>query len=56
VTGLGATERIGPSFAAATHPGWAVLSGMGAIVLVLALWSTTRAADRSAVETAERLA
>ncbi|HET9073939.1 MAG TPA: MFS transporter [Solirubrobacteraceae bacterium] len=55
VTGLGATLQIGPSFAAATHPGWAVLGGMGALVLVLALWSTTAAAERTAVETAQRL-
>jgi EmrB/QacA subfamily drug resistance transporter len=55
VTGLGATEQIGSRFAAATHPGWAVLSGMGFIVLVLALISTTQKAQQTAVETAERI-
>lgn len=55
VTGLGATEHIGPSFAHATHPGWAIITGLGVIVLAMAFWSTTAAAKRSAQETAERL-
>jgi EmrB/QacA subfamily drug resistance transporter len=55
VTGLGATQDIGPNLAAASHPCWAILSGLGAVVLLVAFWSTTQAAKRSAVETAERL-
>jgi EmrB/QacA subfamily drug resistance transporter len=55
VTGLGATSQIGANFASASHPGWAIMSGLGVVVLVLAFWSTTAAAKRSAVETAERL-
>jgi EmrB/QacA subfamily drug resistance transporter len=47
VTGLGATEHIGASFAPATHPGWGVLAGMGFLVLLMALWSTTQAAERT---------
>ncbi|WP_249009808.1 MFS transporter [Conexibacter sp. DBS9H8] len=55
VTGLGATGQIGRSFATATHPGWAVLSGMGLIVLALGLWSSTAAAQGSAERTAVAL-
>ncbi len=55
VTGLGATEQIGPTFAHATHPGWAIVCGLGVLVLVIGFWSTTQAAKRSAEETAERL-
>ena len=53
VTGASATIGIGPSFAAATHPGWMITAGMGAILLVLGFWGTTQAALRSAVRTAE---
>jgi EmrB/QacA subfamily drug resistance transporter len=55
VTGLGATQQIGANFAPATHPGWAVLAGMGFIVLLMGLWSTTKRAEQTAVDTAERL-
>ncbi len=55
VTGLGATQQIGANFAAASHPGWVIICGLGVLVLVLAFWSTTQAARRSAVETAGRL-
>jgi EmrB/QacA subfamily drug resistance transporter len=55
VTGLGATGQIGANFAPATHPGWALLAGMGFVVFLMALWSTTQAAERSAVQTAELL-
>jgi EmrB/QacA subfamily drug resistance transporter len=55
VTGLGATQNIGANLAKASHPGWAIISALGVVTLALAFWSTTPAAKRSAVQTAERL-
>jgi EmrB/QacA subfamily drug resistance transporter len=37
-----ATGVIGPGFAQASHPGWWIITGLGATVLVLGLGSTTR--------------
>jgi hypothetical protein len=56
VTGAGASERFGPAFATATHPGWAIISGLGFVVLVLGAVTTTPWALRTAQRTAERLA
>ena len=55
VTGMGATQQIGANFAGASHPGWGLLAGMGFVVLLMALWSTTKAANRTAVDTAKLL-
>jgi MFS family permease len=52
VSGAGATGRIGPSFAAATHAGWIVLSALGLIVVVLGWITTTKRALDSAERTA----
>ncbi|HEY1831913.1 MAG TPA: MFS transporter [Acidimicrobiales bacterium] len=53
VSGGTETGSIGPSFAAATHAGWAVLSVLGFIVLVLGWISTTKRALDSAERTAK---
>jgi MFS family permease len=46
---------IGPSFAAATHAGWWICTGLGVTVLALGLLTTTTWADATARRTAERL-
>jgi EmrB/QacA subfamily drug resistance transporter len=45
---------IGPSFAAATHAGWWVIAGLGAICLAVGLLTTTGWARDTARRTAER--
>jgi EmrB/QacA subfamily drug resistance transporter len=45
---------IGQSFAAATHPGWWMITGFSGAILVLGLLTTTRWADETARKTAER--
>jgi hypothetical protein len=40
-TGAGASINLGPSFAADTHAGWLILAGLGFVVLVLGVLSTT---------------
>jgi len=52
--GGGAARVIGPSFAAATHPGWWIITGFGVVVLVLGLVSTTHWANVTAEQTADR--
>jgi EmrB/QacA subfamily drug resistance transporter len=44
--------KVGPSFVQASHAAWWIVTGAGAAVLVLGLFSTTRAAE----ETARRVA
>ena len=44
---------LGKSFAAATHPGWWIITGLGGVVLVLGLVSTTHWANVTAERTAE---
>lgn len=56
VTGAGASERFGPSFAIATRPGWVVISGLGLVVLVLGALTTTPWALGTARRTAAELA
>ena len=51
--GLGAA--LGPSFAAASHVGWWIVTGCGVGVLVLGLVSTSRRARESAARTARYL-
>ncbi|MBV9603921.1 MAG: MFS transporter [Solirubrobacterales bacterium] len=45
---------IGPSFAAATHPAWWICAGLGLLSLTLGVLTTTRWAEKTARETAER--
>jgi EmrB/QacA subfamily drug resistance transporter len=44
VAGAGAGSGLGPSFAAATHPAWWIIIGLGAAVVVLGLVTTTQRA------------
>jgi EmrB/QacA subfamily drug resistance transporter len=45
---------IGPGFAAATHPGWWIIAGLGAVSLVVGLATTSKWALGTARRTAER--
>jgi EmrB/QacA subfamily drug resistance transporter len=60
VIGSAVTSRIsGPlarSLAAASHVGWWIVAGCGAVVLLLGIVTTTRWADRTAAATAQHLA
>jgi EmrB/QacA subfamily drug resistance transporter len=48
--------RIGPGFAAATHPAWWIVVGLGVAMLVLGVLTTGEWAKRTARRTAHRLA
>jgi hypothetical protein len=52
--GGGVAGTLGKSFATATHPGWWITTGLGAVILVLGVATTTRWADDTAQQTAER--
>jgi EmrB/QacA subfamily drug resistance transporter len=52
VAGGGVISALGPGFATATHAGWWIIVGLGVIILVLGVLSTTR----WALATAERVA
>jgi EmrB/QacA subfamily drug resistance transporter len=52
--GGGVAGALGKNFAAATHPGWWITTGFGAVVLVLGLVTTTRWANDTAEQTADR--
>ena len=54
-TGAGGGDALGPSFAAATHPGWLILAGLGLAVLLLGLVTTTPRALASAAALEEVL-
>jgi MFS family permease len=54
VSGGSFGARIGANFAAATHPGWAIVAGLGVAILVLGLLTTGRWANETARRTAER--
>jgi EmrB/QacA subfamily drug resistance transporter len=54
VAGGGISGSIGKDFAAATHPAWWILAGLGAAILVLGVLTTTAWARGTARETAER--
>ena len=56
ITGAGASQHFGPAFATSTHPGWALISGLGVVVLVLGALTSTQWALRTARQTAARLA
>jgi EmrB/QacA subfamily drug resistance transporter len=55
VAGGAVSGALGPGFAVATHPGWWILVGLGLVVLVLGLLTTTRWAYTTARTTADRL-
>jgi MFS family permease len=55
VSGGGLGNRIGPSFAYATHSGWAIIVGLGIGILALGLLTTGEWALQTARRTAERL-
>jgi EmrB/QacA subfamily drug resistance transporter len=54
IAGGGVGGTIGRSFAAATHPAWWIIVGLGGAILVLGVLTTTRWADETARRTAER--
>jgi EmrB/QacA subfamily drug resistance transporter len=54
VSGGSFGTTIGRSFAAATHPGWAIVVGLGLAILILGFLSTGRWATATARRTAER--
>jgi EmrB/QacA subfamily drug resistance transporter len=53
ISGGAISGAIGPSFAAATHAGWWICAGLGAVCLVLGLLTTTPWAEQTARDTAE---
>jgi EmrB/QacA subfamily drug resistance transporter len=52
--GGGVAAVAGKSFAVATHPGWWIITGLGLVVLLLGVLTTTRWANETAVQTADR--
>ncbi|MGI8903306.1 MAG: MFS transporter [Solirubrobacteraceae bacterium] len=54
LTGASVSGVLGREFAAATHPGWWIIAGLGAAVLVVGLLSTTNRAHETARRTAAR--
>jgi EmrB/QacA subfamily drug resistance transporter len=54
IAGAGVGGTIGRSFAAATHPAWWIIVGLGGAILILGVLTTTRWADETARRTAER--
>ena len=55
VAGGTLAARLGKGFAVATHPGWWIITALGAVIVALGLLTTTRWADRTARMTAARL-
>ena len=53
VSGGAISGAIGPGFAAATHAGWWICAGLGALCLILGVVTTTRWAEETARHTAE---
>jgi MFS family permease len=54
VAAAGVGAGIGTGFAAASHPGWWIIAGLGLVVLVLGIVTTTEWANETARETAGR--
>jgi hypothetical protein len=54
VAGGSASGVLGKGYANATHPGWWFIAGLGLVVLVLGLVTTTRWADETARQTASQ--
>jgi EmrB/QacA subfamily drug resistance transporter len=55
IVGTGARADFGPSFASATHPGWWLMIGAGAAILIIGTITTTSWARATAQATAARL-
>jgi EmrB/QacA subfamily drug resistance transporter len=55
IVGTGAGADFGPSFASATHPGWWLMIGAGAAIVVIGAITTTSWARGTALATAARL-
>jgi EmrB/QacA subfamily drug resistance transporter len=55
LAGGGAAGALGPGFAGATHSSWWIIFGLGLVVLVLAILTTSDWANETARDTAERL-
>jgi EmrB/QacA subfamily drug resistance transporter len=55
IVGTGARADFGPSFASATHPGWWLMIGAGAAILIIGTITTTSWARATAQATASRL-
>jgi EmrB/QacA subfamily drug resistance transporter len=53
--GLAAGAQLGPHFAAASHPAWWIIAGLCACEFLLGALTTTRWADSTARNTAQRL-
>jgi hypothetical protein len=54
VAGAGLSGDIGKGFATATHASWWIVAGLSFAIVILGLATTTRWAEQTAVETAER--
>jgi EmrB/QacA subfamily drug resistance transporter len=54
VAGAGISGEIGKGFAAATHASWWIIAGLSFAIVILGLATTTRWAQQTAVETANR--
>ena len=54
ISGGTISGAIGPGFAAATHAGWWVCAGLGAVCLVVGILTTSGWANETARQTAER--
>jgi EmrB/QacA subfamily drug resistance transporter len=54
VAGAGVSGEIGKSFAVATHPSWWIVAGLSFAIVILGFATTTRWAQQTAVETANR--
>jgi MFS family permease len=55
ISGGTISAGIGAAFAAATHPGWWIMVGLGVVMLILGLVTTTHWARQTATDTASRL-
>lgn len=55
VVGTGAGQTLGPAFAVASHAGWWIVVGLGVMVLIVGVLTTTPWADATARATAELL-
>lgn len=53
--GAGATGLSGTAYAQATHAGWVILAGIGALILILGIVTTSRWALKTAENTATEL-
>jgi EmrB/QacA subfamily drug resistance transporter len=53
ISGGTISGTIGPSFAAATHAGWWICAGLGALCLVMGVLTTTQWAEETARRTAD---